>query len=139
MGFDGYFSFLYLPSKQHIFFSRPSPELTLHLMRDIINVEDELENIKDHLTRCFNKETDTSSVVPIKKQEEEDLNGNKPKAALTKSEGERNRDPFRRILNDQELSATEDHDLYLKYEYQKWVPQSSKNDSKFSFWAFHKW
>mmetsp|Transcript_27327 Transcript_27327/g.41141 ORF Transcript_27327/g.41141 Transcript_27327/m.41141 type:complete len:453 (-) Transcript_27327:138-1496(-) len=125
--FDGYFSFLYLPSKQHIFFSRPSPELTLHLMRDIISVEDELENMKDHLTRCFNKDMDTSSMRPSKKQKEENL-----------KEQETERDPFRRILREQDLSAAED-DLYLKYEYQKWVPSTSKDDTKFSFWAFHKW
>ncbi len=129
--FDGYFSFLYLPSKQHIFFSRPSPELTLHLMRDIISVEDELENMKDHLNRCFNKEMDTSSMRPSKKQKEENLVMERDQETLVEN-------PFRRILREQDLSAAED-DVYMKYEYQKWVPNPSKSDTKFSFWAFHKW
>ena len=52
--FDGYFSFLYLPSKKHVFFSRPGPELVLELMQSVIvDEKDEVESMKDHLERCF--------------------------------------------------------------------------------------
>jgi hypothetical protein len=55
--FDGYFSFLYLPTKRHFFFSRPSSELVLELMRSIISVEDvEVESMKEHIEICFQKE-----------------------------------------------------------------------------------
>jgi hypothetical protein len=35
--FHGYFSFLWIPTRQHVFFSRPTPDMVFRLMSDIIS------------------------------------------------------------------------------------------------------
>jgi hypothetical protein len=47
------FSFLWVPTKHHIHFSRPSPETTMRLLRDVLSKEDEVENMRSHVARCF--------------------------------------------------------------------------------------
>mmetsp|Transcript_9207 Transcript_9207/g.25490 ORF Transcript_9207/g.25490 Transcript_9207/m.25490 type:complete len:385 (-) Transcript_9207:9662-10816(-) len=51
--FDKHFSFVWIPTKHHVLFRRPTPEQTLRLLRDTIAQEDEVENMRAHLTRCF--------------------------------------------------------------------------------------
>ena len=95
-------------------------------MRDLISVEDEVQNMKDHLERCFEKDFDHSSSP-------------KKPTATTETGETKKLEPFRRILREDDLISAEEN-LHLKYEYQKWIPGTSKNsESKFSFWAFHKW
>ena len=62
--FDDHFSFTWVPMKHTVFFSRPSPSQTLHLLRDVISKEDELENKRLHLEQCYSlDDTATSDIV----------------------------------------------------------------------------
>ena len=116
--FEGYFSFLFLPSKHHIFFSRPSPQLIVHLMREVIHVEDELQNMKDHLQRCFVKEVGEDFVAPRRRIDH--LN-----------------DAYSEILKQ---DVNNDVEEQRSNKLNNWVPLSLKKEStKFSFWSFHKW
>jgi hypothetical protein len=56
---DDKFSFVWIPTKHHVLFSRPSPEITLRLLRDTISKEDELENMRKHISRCFDMDLST--------------------------------------------------------------------------------
>lgn len=51
--FDRHFSFVWVPIRHHVLFRRPTPEQTLSMLRDHIAKEDELENTRLHLSRCF--------------------------------------------------------------------------------------
>lgn len=51
--FENHFSFVWIPSRHHILFRRPKPEQTVELLRNIISKEDELENMRSHVSRCF--------------------------------------------------------------------------------------
>ena len=122
--FDGYFSFLFVPSKQHIFFSRPSPELTLHLMRDVIRVEDDIvenmkvENMKDHLTRCYEKDMDDSFFVRSNR-----------KAGSGSGSSSSRKEEVRRISKKNDLLAAQE-------EEERFQPR--KDDTN-NFFALHKW
>ncbi|KAL7561205.1 hypothetical protein ACA910_004131 [Epithemia clementina (nom. ined.)] len=50
---DEQFSFIWIPSVQYVLFARPTPEQTVRLLRDTIAREDELENMRNHVARCF--------------------------------------------------------------------------------------
>ncbi|KAL3927251.1 MAG: hypothetical protein SGARI_005373 [Bacillariaceae sp.] len=58
--FENQFSFVWIPTKHHVLFHRPSPEMTLKLLRDTISKEDEIENMRNHLDRCFNMDLSTA-------------------------------------------------------------------------------
>jgi hypothetical protein len=58
--FDNYFSFLWVPTRQHVFFGRPSPEMVIDLLRDTISKEDELNNMRQHLELCLELDWTTS-------------------------------------------------------------------------------
>ncbi len=124
--FDGYFSFLYLPTKQHIFFSRPSPQLITHLMKEVIDIDDELDNMKDHVQRCFEKDVGEDFIEPRKK-------------TLVKEVHKKPRYTFSDILRRDQSSRTSEETNALN----SWVPpslkSSMKKDTKFSFFGFHKW
>lgn len=116
--FDGYFSFLYLPTKRHIFFSRPSSELVLELMRSVISVEDaEVESMKEHIEMCFQKDIEEP----------------------TYSQSRRERKPWDGTANNSVQSLWELPSSSPKNEYHQWLPRSSKTDAAFSFLSFHKW
>lgn len=57
--FENNFSFVWFPTKQHVLFGRPSPEATIRMLRDIISEEDALDNMRDHLERCFEMDMTT--------------------------------------------------------------------------------
>lgn len=58
--FETRFSFVWIPTKHHVLFHRPSPEMTLKLLRNTISREDEVENMRNHLTRCFDMDLSTA-------------------------------------------------------------------------------
>jgi Cyclin D1 binding domain len=58
--FDNHFSFVWLPSRQHVFFGRPSPEVVIRLLRDTISKEDEIDNMRQHLEVCLELDWTTS-------------------------------------------------------------------------------
>jgi hypothetical protein len=58
--FDNQFSFVWIPTKHHVLFQRPSPEMTLKLLRNTISKEDELQNMREHISRCFNMDLSTA-------------------------------------------------------------------------------
>jgi hypothetical protein len=58
--FENRFSFVWIPTKHHVLFNRPSPEMTLKLLRDIISKEDEIENMRNHVSRCFDMDLSTA-------------------------------------------------------------------------------
>lgn len=69
--FDRHFSFVWVPTRHHVLFRRPTPEQTLLLLRDTIAKEDELENMRDHLQRCFSMDM-TDSLARQHQLDEED-------------------------------------------------------------------
>ncbi len=120
--FEGYFSFLYLPTKQHIFFSRPSSQLVIHLMKDVIDIEDELQNMKDHLSRCFEKDISEDFIEPRR----------------VKGEAAAQFDSYSELLNEDKSREA----LKESNKVRSWVPSYLKKESqkqKTSFWVFHKW
>ena len=83
---DDQFSFVWSPTKHHVHFKRPSQETTLRLLRDIMAKEDEIENMRDHVSRCFEMDMTTC----IARQQDPD-----------------NFEPFRRISTQTELDMVE--------------------------------
>ena len=51
--FDDHFSFTWIPMKHTVFFSRPSSAVTLEMLRDTLSREDEISNMRSHVSRCF--------------------------------------------------------------------------------------
>ena len=124
--FDGYFSFLWIPTRKHVFFSRPKPELIMHMMRDSISIDDELENMKDHLTRCYDKGIEAAFVRP------------------SPSEMQSSAEPFRRIATESDLEAAKEETKVATKEFA--IPGLLGKDkdgdtatSAQAFWGFHKW
>jgi hypothetical protein len=87
--FGSHFSFVWLPSKQHILFRRPTPEQTIELLRDVISQEDEMENTLEHLARCYDMVW----------------------SSLAQQHTEEEAEPFRRIALKQDLDALEQERL----------------------------
>ena len=124
--FDGYFSFLWVPTRQHVFFSRPKQHRIMELLRDCISKEDELLNMRDHVSRCFEKNIDDAILRPSKES------ANKP-------------EPFRRIATESDLQNArqetrivyEDFPLH-DFTRNKAVDPDGDRQSQ-SFWAFHRW
>ncbi len=58
--FENRFSFVWIPTKHHVLFHRPSPETTLKLLRNTISKEDEIENMRNHVSRCFDMDLSTA-------------------------------------------------------------------------------
>jgi len=55
---EEYFSFSWMPLNYQIFFGRPSPELSLKMLRESKShrqptIEDDLDTLKEHVKRCF--------------------------------------------------------------------------------------
>jgi hypothetical protein len=130
--FDGYFSFLWIPTRQHVFFSRPKPELVLKLLRDVISEKDEIENMRHHLTKCFKKGIEEAFIRPEVVQD-----------GFV--------EPFRRISRESDLLAAQE-EIQIVYETKEEnssINNKSNNNSKLSsfpgskphqsFWDFHKW
>jgi hypothetical protein len=108
------FSFLWVPTKHHIHFSRPSPETTLRLLRDVLSKEDEVENMRSHVARCF--EMDLSMCI-------------------ARQHTENTFEPFRRIPTLRDLETME---ALCKNE--KTLPSSSSSASPMDiFWQLKKW
>lgn len=114
--FDSYFSFLWVPSRRHIFFSRPTSEMIMQEMRDTISEDDELQNTREHLLLCFDKSIDTAFIRP--------------------TDEERQRpDPFRRIQRREDLAtASEETEVVINH-----AVTSLIDTDKYSFWDLHKW
>lgn len=50
---DEHFSFVWIPTRHTVLYRRPTPEQTVSLLRNIYSKQDELENMREHLTRCL--------------------------------------------------------------------------------------
>ena len=85
--FERHFSFVWIPSRHHVLFRRPTPEQTLSLLRDTISKEDELENMREHVARCFDMDMTTS---------------------IARYHAEQGQEPFRRIAKEEDLKALDD-------------------------------
>jgi Cyclin D1 binding domain len=66
------FSFSWVPTKHHVFFVRPSPHETIRLLRDVISKEDEIDNMRDHLSRCFDIDMTASIAEDHERANEEE-------------------------------------------------------------------
>ena len=84
--FENQFSFVWIPTKHHVMFSRPSPEETLRLLRDTLSKEDELENQRNHLLRCYEMDLST---------------------CIARQQDPTNFEPLRRITTQEELDEAE--------------------------------
>ena len=128
--FEGYFSFLWIPTRQHVFFSRPKQHRIMELLRDCISKEDELTNMKDHVSRCFEKDIDEAILRPTKLAEG--------------SDDDEPPEPFRRIATESDLTQArldtrivyEDFPLH-EFARKTMDPDADKQSQ--SFWTFHKW
>jgi len=112
--FEKHFSFVWIKTRHHVLFRRPTPEQTLSMLRDTISQEDEVENMRSHLDRCFRMDT-TDSVLARRD------------ASSSKEESE----PFRRIATQSELKRLEE-------EQQQQRQQGSLKDG-FNFWSGFRW
>lgn len=128
--FDGFFSFLWIPTRQHVFFHRPEPNVLLKLLRDSISNDDEAENIRMHLNRCFQKTID-EAFLGVKSQK-----------------GNEDPEPFRRIATEADLE-TAMRDTQIVYDHHSFpvhkIPNlggwmdKEQNDMVSSFLNFHRW
>jgi hypothetical protein len=91
--FENNFSFVWFPTKQHVLFGRPSPEATIRMLRDIISEEDALENMRDHLERCFGMDMTT---------------------CIARQQANEGNEPIRRIARQRDLSLLSDCSLVPK-------------------------
>ena len=106
-------SFSWVSTKHHVFFVRPSPNETIRLLRDVISREDEVDNMRDHLTRCFEMDMTTS----IAREQQRSQTG-----AST--------EPFQRIKRQGDLEMLNNGVL---------ASSSKKNGNVFQFWRANKW
>lgn len=83
--YENHFSFVWIPNKHHVLFRRPTPEQTIELLRDVISKEDEMENMREHAARCFDRVW----------------------SSLAQQRTEEETEPFRRIPLKQDLEALE--------------------------------
>mmetsp|Transcript_22812 Transcript_22812/g.33688 ORF Transcript_22812/g.33688 Transcript_22812/m.33688 type:complete len:400 (+) Transcript_22812:532-1731(+) len=58
--YENHFSFVWVPTRRHVFFGRPSQEVTIRMLRDIVSKEDEMENTREHLEECIDIDMTTS-------------------------------------------------------------------------------
>ena len=84
--FDKHFSFVWIPTRHHVLFRRPTPEQTISLLRDVIAKEDEIQNMRDHLARCLDMDMTES---------------------LARFHANKGSEPFRRIKLSAELQEME--------------------------------
>jgi len=84
--FERHFSFVWIPTRHHVLFRRPSPEQTMTQMRDILSQEDEVENMRLHLERCYDMDMTES---------------------LARQQSDVSNEPFRRIATTKDLEALE--------------------------------
>ena len=102
---DNQFSFVWVPTKHQVFFSRPSPETTMRLLRDIVSKEDEGENMRNHVSPCF--EMDMTTCLARLQDPNNDIF-----------------EPFRRIATQDELDLVEpslsEEPKYNFWEISKW-------------------
>ena len=108
------FSFSWVPSEHHVFFVRPSPLETLRLLRDVISDEDEVDNMREHLSRCY----DLDSTTPPVRQRSR------------RARKEPSADTFRRIHRQNDLEV-----LSQQFD----VDSKATSGSIFQFWRASKW
>eukprot|EP00980_Cylindrotheca_fusiformis_P020456 scaffold7504_cov97-Cylindrotheca_fusiformis.AAC.9 len=106
------FSFLWVPTKHQVVFSRPSPQTTLRLLRDTLSKEDEIENMREHIACCFDMDMTT---------------------CLARQQDPSNFEPLRRITLQKDLDKAEEHMrkdpkerkfLWQLYKWKKYIDQS---------------
>lgn len=85
--FDDHFSFVWIPTRQHVLFARPSPQVTLRMLRDIISKDDEMANKRHHLEQCLEMDMTTS---------------------IARAFSGSGQEPFRRIRREHELKEIEE-------------------------------
>jgi len=125
--YGNHFSFVWTLTKQHVFFGRPSDNVVLKLMRDTVSKEDELENKKVYLNRCF--KLDEDSLSSIKMKESSSSPSSPASGGKNKINSKRRRKRgFRRIANTKDLKKIEAKSL---------DPTSSALVHK--FWDINRW
>ena len=80
--FENGFSFVWIPTKHHVLFHRPTPEMTLKLLRNTISKEDEVENMRNHLSRCYDMDLSTA----IARQQDPGFTVDEPLRRITTQE-----------------------------------------------------
>mmetsp|Transcript_45578 Transcript_45578/g.68763 ORF Transcript_45578/g.68763 Transcript_45578/m.68763 type:complete len:100 (+) Transcript_45578:914-1213(+) len=74
----------------------------MKLLRDIVSKEDEVDNMKNHLNRCFEKSTDEGLMQLVEEREEIE--------------------PFRRIPRERDLKAFMQEQMRGNVETLQWFP-----------------
>eukprot|EP00978_Attheya_sp_CCMP212_P030936 scaffold115417_cov33-Attheya_sp.AAC.1 len=122
------FSFVWVPTKHHVFFGRPSPEVVLHMLRDTLSKEDTLDNMRDHATHCWNVPFCSKARPPLDTRRttrhNHNTNDNAGRRPTTTEPS------FQRIKSTRDLQSM---DIT--------PPSSSKSsqETRFSFWQVKKW
>jgi hypothetical protein len=80
--FETQFSFVWIPTKHHVLFHRPNAETTLKLLRNTISKEDEIENMRNHISRCFDMDLSTA----IARQHDPSTFGDEPLRRISTQE-----------------------------------------------------
>ena len=107
---DTQFSFIWMRTRRHVVFRRPTAEETLHLLRDTIAHEDEVERMRTHVSRCFDMDMTEALARFHARQGEED-------------------EPIRRISLNSELEGTSCSKADEKEDGSAWQ----------KFWGVTKW
>lgn len=108
--FEEHFSFVWVESRHHVFFGRPTPQVTMRMLRDVIAKEDEVENMRMHLERSY------------------DMDLTESLARTMTGEGQ---EPFRRILFQEELKQLETLEPKRCDE--------DPGSTGYNFWNVQKW
>jgi len=107
--FEDHFSFVWVPSRHHVFFGRPSPQVTMRLLRDVIAKEDELDNMRFHLEQSYEMDF-TESLARASSGEPEE--------------------PFRRIPFEEELNRLKMLEPAMR---------TNSGELGNIFWNFQRW
>ena len=117
--FERHFSFVWLPTKDHVLFRRPAAEQTLSMLRNVISKEDELENMRHYLQRCFAMDR-TESLA----------------RQYTSPGGT---EPFRRISLQEDLESLDTNISALASANNSAAGGQDGDGSRFNFWNVQKW
>lgn len=91
-------------------------------MRDSISQEDEIENMRSHVSKCYEKNIDEAFIRPS-------------------ADGAATSEPFRRIAREADLAAAKEETqiVYEDFPVHEIPRASTETTNHQSFWIFHKW
>jgi hypothetical protein len=127
-----HFSFLWLPTKHHIVFSRPTFDEITTLTRDVLSIEDENSNIKEYIQQCFQLDMTVPSSLQAQGEymDDREIESDTSNVAL--------KNPFRRIPLVSDLALITEHGGLHNSTFHALELKDKFSFSVISFWAAKK-